>query len=475
MYKNNDNYDYKIATYNDINKYLNSLGFEEYTYKDFYRDIFKNNLDDYGKNTKGKYIGMAIEKLNEDPLNRGHIQYVYNDLDKLDTLIEKMNFCMLGPYSYFGKISENQNVAEIYGFVFELDDLFRGNVNSIEVAGIRNIFTCVERSECPRPTYITSSGHGVHLYFIFDKPYKNKYEFRHTLAEYREQCIDLVWGVCSTLKKKQKQHLFQKFRIVGSPTKNMLSGESGYQVVKAFKTGEHLTIDELNSVTSIDHKISIEYHRTKNKMSYAEAKDKYPNWDPRVPKTYTLNRAVFNTYKQLCRENIHVGCRYYRMYYTVVMGKKCGLSDLEIKTEVTDLFKYITKFYAGQTDKPQLLVSDLNTALLAVDEDEVKLKRTTKGSIEVNADIKFNTPRRNWQKQKWHLEDIREKKKRMKLRGQEFKNPDGRPKGSGTKKDQIIQFRKNNPTANKNQCIKATGISKMTVYKWWDAINQEDS
>lgn len=47
-------------------------------------------------------------------------------------------------------------------------------------------------------------------------------------------------------------------------------------------------------------------------------------------------------------------------------------------------------------------------------------------------------------------------------------NKGGRP----DKKDQIIQFRKNNPTANKNQCIKATGISKMTVYKWWNAINE---
>lgn len=475
MNKNNDNYDYKIATYYDINKYLNSLGFEEYTYKDFYRDIFKNNLDDYGENTKGKYIGMAIEKLHEDLLDEGRTQYIYNDLNKLDILVEKMNFCMMGPFSYFGHSSKNKNVAEIYGFVFELDDLYRGDINSIEVAGVRNIFTCVERGECPRPTYITSSGHGVHLYFLFDKPYKNRYEFRNTLSAYRKQCIDFVWGTCSTLKKKQKQQLFQKFRIVGAPTKNMLSGESGYQVVKAFRTGKHLTIDELNSVASIDHKISVEYHRAKNTLSYAEAKEKYPDWDPHKPKTYTLNRAVFDTYKKLCRENIHVGCRYYRMYYMVVMGKKCGLSDLEIKTEVTELFNYITKFYIGQDDKPQLLVSDLNTALLAIDEDEVKLKKTTKGSVEVNADIQFNTQRRNRRKQDVHLKIIRNNKRTLIELGEDNWDKGGRPKGSGTKKDQIIQFRKNNPTANKNQCIKATGISKMTVYKWWDAINETDN
>lgn len=38
-----------------------------------------------------------------------------------------------------------------------------------------------------------------------------------------------------------------------------------------------------------------------------------------------------------------------------------------------------------------------------------------------------------------------------------------------SKKAMIQEWRKNNPLGNKLQCEKQTGISRMTIYKWWDA------
>ncbi|MBQ7548843.1 MAG: hypothetical protein IJT03_03965 [Clostridia bacterium] len=38
-----------------------------------------------------------------------------------------------------------------------------------------------------------------------------------------------------------------------------------------------------------------------------------------------------------------------------------------------------------------------------------------------------------------------------------------------SKKDQIIEWRKNHPNGSKLRCEKETGISRMTVYKWWKA------
>ena len=49
--------------------------------------------------------------------------------------------------------------------------------------------------------------------------------------------------------------------------------------------------------------------------------------------------------------------------------------------------------------------------------------------------------------------------------GEEVK--EGRPKGS-TKEKIVKEYRKNNPNARKCDCIKATGLDKKTVYKWWD-------
>ena len=56
-----------------------------------------------------------------------------------------------------------------------------------------------------------------------------------------------------------------------------------------------------------------------------------------------------------------------------------------------------------------------------------------------------------------------------------MKAPEGRPKGSGTKERKVKEWQLLNPKGTKAQCIRDTGLSKMTVYKWWnDNIIQHD-
>ena len=40
-----------------------------------------------------------------------------------------------------------------------------------------------------------------------------------------------------------------------------------------------------------------------------------------------------------------------------------------------------------------------------------------------------------------------------------------------SKKSQVIEWRKQNPTGTKMQCEKETNISRMTIYKWWDSVD----
>jgi len=48
-----------------------------------------------------------------------------------------------------------------------------------------------------------------------------------------------------------------------------------------------------------------------------------------------------------------------------------------------------------------------------------------------------------------------------------WRNKDGRPKGSGTAQKKVTDWRKQNPDGKKADCIRDTGLSKHTVYKWW--------
>ena len=48
-----------------------------------------------------------------------------------------------------------------------------------------------------------------------------------------------------------------------------------------------------------------------------------------------------------------------------------------------------------------------------------------------------------------------------------WRNKDGRPKGSGTAQDKVKEWKELHPNGKKADCIKDTGLSKHTVYKWW--------
>lgn len=45
-----------------------------------------------------------------------------------------------------------------------------------------------------------------------------------------------------------------------------------------------------------------------------------------------------------------------------------------------------------------------------------------------------------------------------------WRNKDGRP----TKKEQVQKWRAAHPDGRKADCVRDTGLSKPTVYKWWD-------
>ena len=54
------------------------------------------------------------------------------------------------------------------------------------------------------------------------------------------------------------------------------------------------------------------------------------------------------------------------------------------------------------------------------------------------------------------------------INNENWRQNNGRPKGSGEKKEIVIKWRSENPGEKKSQCIKDTGLDKKTVYKWWN-------
>lgn len=56
----------------------------------------------------------------------------------------------------------------------------------------------------------------------------------------------------------------------------------------------------------------------------------------------------------------------------------------------------------------------------------------------------------------------------------DWREGNGRPKGSGTALEEVQQWQRNNPNGKKADCIRETKLSKPTVLKWWKKAKTEN-
>lgn len=113
---------------NLLTKYLETY-FDEVTYKDFYRDIFPVGvLQCKGKDYYGdrKYNGIIVE-VTDEKLNSGKPKVLRHtltdDLEKLDEVVSRDNFCLMSPISYAGKTRDSSMARELYALAFDLDGI----------------------------------------------------------------------------------------------------------------------------------------------------------------------------------------------------------------------------------------------------------------------------------------------------------------------------------------------------------------
>ena len=77
-------------------------------------------------------------------------------------------------------------------------------------------------------------------------------------------------------------------------------------------------------------------------------------------------------------------------------------------------------------------------------------------------------------KQKDHLEIARAIQTiKDRQQGKNWREGNGRPKGSSQQKKLVEEWRIAHPDGRRADCIRETGLSKPTVYKWWQTEEHE--
>lgn len=445
--------------------------FDEVEAFDFYRGIFPSGeLEQKGEYQQGKYCGIAVEVTHEKKQNgKPKIKRysITDDLEVVGELQKSDNFCLCSPISYAGKERTADHARFLYAVAVDLD---RIQMNHDTASGLASLWNghIIETERVPKPTYIVSSGTGVHLYYVLDTPVPLFQNIAKQLQALKHELTNMIWhGTVVDIKHRnevQQEGIYQGFRMVGTITKN------GSRA-RAFLTGDKVTLEYLNGFVSEGSRVT-EYVPRKG-VTLARAKELYPEWyEARITKkqpknVWHVSRNVYDWWKREILEKASVGHRYWCLMILSVFAYKCSMHDEkhnpnpvtreELERDCFEIMKYfetLTNDELNHFDE-----GDVQDALEAYDSRWIKYPRDT---IEYRCGFTLPHNKRNNRTQELHLQIARASKTILKTAG--AMKPEGRP----CKAEKVQSWQQANPSGNKAGCVRDTGLDRKTVSKYWN-------
>ena len=356
-------------------------------------------MQEKGIYEKGKYNAIAVEVTKEKKENgkdKVLRHTITDDLNKINEIISRDNFCLMSPISYIGKERNSDNARILYALAIDLDGVIIKEGN--DPFGLRTLIHQIENiNRIPMPTYIVSSGTGLHLYYVFEKPIMLFKNVVKQLQKYKRELTRIIWQdyITKLSDNVQYESLFQGFRVVGTITKK---GERA----RAFKTGEYVTMEYMNKF--VDKEFKTDDFAYKSNLTLAQAKEKYPKWyEERIiqkkPRgTWTVNRAVYDWWKNRILREAKTGHRYYCLMMLAVYARKAAIDRDELEKDAFNIMSIFDKLPASD-DNP-FDEKDVIDALQAYEDRYITYPIN---SISYLTDIHIEKNKRNYRKQKDHI------------------------------------------------------------------------
>ena len=377
-------------------------------------------------------------------------------IDEAMEQCEDRNDMLMGGCTYFNNWISKKSAKDIYSFIIDMDNVYSGTL----LNALRQDWRTANGEVLPMPTYIVNSGTGLHLYFVLTEPIPNYKATTENLDKlYRALAIQQTTK--RVYLKKQVQWFGQDFRMAGGMNKYNWKNT-------VFRVGEKWDIDELGKAVGLKDVHFVRYGEKRTKKPTGERK-------PRAKRQgWRTNRAFYDYALRNCRTKTKEGNRYTSMCALSVIAWKCNVPQEELEK---DLLSLVPDYNKGATR--QIKEKEVYSAMKMYNP---KAMLTQRERLEDWQGWEYNPIPRNNRKQVEHLHAeywINEKGRRVVntckqnrelalLDMRENGEIKGRPQGSSKAREQVENWRKQNPNGTKAECIKATGLSKPTVYKWWE-------
>lgn len=454
--------------------------YPEITPRNFYRFIFpEGSLEKRGEYVTGKYTGIIVsvtgkKRKNGQPKVKRYT--VTDDLDMIDYVTQTNDFCIMSPVSYAGKNRSADHARYLYAVTVDLD---RIRLNSKgESLGLANL---LERHvevvhRLPRPTFVVSSGTGVHLYFVLDRPVPLFPANMKALQSFKYALTVLCWHDTITtitdMREIEQESVVQGFRMPGTTTKT--GGRA-----RAFLTGEKVSMEYLTTFTAELQDLHKPKTKPKKKLSLPEAQALYPDWyqrkvkDKEPRRVWPTNRAVYDKWLQRIRTDATLGHRYYCVLMLSMYAMKCSFYDAKhnphpvTRAELErDAMSLIDQFdQMTDNENNHFTVADVLDALEGYDPRWITYPRA---SIEYRSGLTIPANKRNGRKQADHVRLMNF------VRDELNQNTTWNKVGNGRKPkaDIVHAWRQDHPEGRKADCIRQTGLDRKTVSKWWEPEKQ---
>lgn len=439
---------------------------------DFYKFLFPDNENQgewHNDFSHPNAIFLYQEAKDETAGRKVRRRVMLNDTWEHDyaEYVEGNPFALCSGLSYRRRENRINNAQKMNALIFDLDGVGKNELNALFK---RSQGLAGEIWRLPHPTFVVMSGTGIHLYYVFETPIDLYPNIKVQLKAMKYELTFRLWHYGSTTTRKQVEYqsINQGFRMVGS-----INQKYG-TVVKAYRVGGKVTIDDLNRcVKDPKNRVDLSKPFRPSKMTKEAAREAYPEWYQRVvvekqkrPKKWDIKgKQGYALYEWWLKhiDDILGGHRYYFLMCMAIYACKCDVPYEKLREDMQTAFETLR----GVPHENPLTENDIESALEAYDREYYNF---TIADIEKLTNVRIERNRRNGRKQKDHLEEARAiRDVRMKRQGKNWWKGNGRP----SLEQNVREYMQAHPDARKCDVARGTGVSKPTVYKYYDKIKQE--
>ena len=454
---------------------LTSWGAVEVSPMEAYTEIFRlgEGLLQRSDEEPGQYKSNPIAYWKNDDAEHGHFRIMFEDtFEEVLAELQKADFCILNGSTYFGRRNVQSHVSKMYALPFDLDDVTDSTLNNF-FSGAYNA------NYYPVPQFVALSGHGVHLYYVFERPVPMFPNIKLQLKNLKYALTDRIWNqYTSTTKKPQHQGINQGFRVFGGKTKPGAPVDK----VRVFRVNPHPTnLDHLSDFIPEELRIDENKLFRESKMSLADAREKYPEWyekvvlnKDRTPKKWDISGkvngdnpyALYDWWKRKIENGAAYGKRYFCIMCLAIYAAKCDVPFDKLQQDAYDLIPFMNELNPDM----EFTKHDVDVALECYDDRYCTFPIKDISKI---SGVSIEKNKRNGRPQVVHLMGARAIQEiNDRFNSSNWRDGNGRPEGSGTMEERVVSYAAVHPDASVTEISRALGVSRTTVYKWRKSIEK---